>query len=221
MNYRKQGLRALGLSILAALGLMAFTATAAQASGTFLVAGLSGSWTAEATGKGENILESYLQVLKLNLKLACHQISVTNAKISNAGHGTGTISFSSCLVTDNAGNEVDCTLHEPINANVLALVVLHNSKPYILFSPTGANFAVVKSLGEFCTLPKEAAVTGSVVVSISNPDGDDVTKLISTKNMLSLFTADKLFYGAHEGHLVADAEVALSGIHEGLKWGAA
>ncbi len=221
MNYR-QGLKALGLSLLAALGLMALTASGAQASGTFLIEGLSPPWQAEVTGQGENILESYLQVLKLNVKLGCHVVQAAGS-INNVGHGHGLLYFTECLATDSEGNVGECEFLEPLEARVLILVILHSdSKPYMLFSPlVGSVLLAIKEHNLFCPFLLDGGITGSVVASISNPNGDDVTKLISSKNMLLLFPADKLFFGAHEVHLSADGLVSLAGKLSGLKWGAA
>lgn len=219
MKYRR-AIKAFGLSIFAVLGLMAFAAGGAQASGTFLIQNLAAPWTASAVGEGENLLESYRQILKLNIKIKCHS-AIGAGSIKNTGHGHITINLFECLATDNSLDPVECSFHEPIQTQALVLVVLHGVNPYVLFSPLdGLTFAIVKTLGEFCTLPKEVAVKGSIVASISNPGGDDVTKLISTKNMLSLFTSDKLFYGAHEMHLVADGIIRLAGQHNGHAWGA-
>ncbi len=227
MNYQR-GLKALGLSILAALGLMVTTAGGAQASGTFLIQGLAPPWTHLITGAGENNLDSYLLILKLNVKISCHAVSLTGT-IKNTGHGHVSFKLSSCLVTDSASESVGCTLAEPIEFRYLVLAILHNSKPYLLFSPLdGLAGGTIKASGEFCTLPKEATIKGSFVTWISNPDGDDVTKLISTKaippaqkpTMLELFPGDALMYGSHVMHLIFDANVALAGPGEGRAWGA-
>jgi hypothetical protein len=225
MNYRKQGLKALGLSFVAALGLMAFTAAGAQASGSFLIAGLGAFTNVPITGVAENTLTSRLLILKLNLEIFCHAGKVTNGSISSNGHGSATIVFEGCLAQGVSGTTglltgSACTMERNIEAKVLALVVLHNTKPYILFSPAeGEAFALV--LEHTCPLPEHALIKGSVVASIANPDIDEVKKLISTKGMLTLFTADKLFYGANEAHLEADAIVELTGSpHGGLAFGA-
>jgi len=225
MNYRKQGLRALGLSILAALGLMAFTAAGAQASGTFLVQGLTGEWTATITGEEDNPLgnENKFLILNLNVEFYCHDATATGS-IKPNGHGTGTITFSDCfahgVTSGGALTGEPCELENSIVAKVLALVILHNSKPYVLFSPQeGETFATLNT--EPCPIPS-ASVKGFAVVSISNPDGDDVTKLISSKGSTTLFSSAQhhLLYGKNEGHLDADANIRLAGSHVNLPWGA-
>ncbi len=228
MNYRRQGLRALGLSILAVLGMMAFTATAAQAGGgEWLIETSSGVKTTlknlsgleSITGEQEGLFNR-LYILKLNLLVKCKKTVVSEAHIvsSPLGHGKATISFSTCEVTDLSLNPVACTLQEPIVTKVLALLVKHNGAGYILFSPqVGLKFALVKSSGEFCTLPKEAEVKGHVVAEIKVKD--EVNNLISTKLTLTLFPNHTLEYGAHVAHLEADALISLNDVHKGKKWG--
>jgi hypothetical protein len=224
MNHGKQGLKVLGVSLLAALGLMAFGAGGAQASGSFLIEGLSGLWEATVTGEGENLLEggSRVRVLGLNAEVFCHAGTATG-KITAHGHGHATLNFTNCLVSGTNNDATGtlkgavCTLEENLVAKVLTLVILHNSKPYLLFTPLdGLTFMEIS--GEPC-LPT-AAYKGSQVASISNPDGDDVTKLISTKGMASLFPTHTLKYGVNSAHLTVDATVKLAGAHTGLAWGA-
>jgi hypothetical protein len=225
MNYGKQGLKVLGLSLLAALGLMAFGVSGASASGSFLIEGLGAPWEATITGAGENLLESRFIVLPLNIEIFCHLATATGT-IKNTGHGHATLTFSECLTVGIDSNVVHtlkgsvCTLEENIIAKVLALVFLHtNGAPYILLSPLdGLTFAEVG--GEPC-IPG-AKIKGSQVLSISNSGGDDVTKLISTKiaNYSTLFPSDSLKYGINAATLTADANVSLSGAHVGRKWGA-
>jgi len=216
MSYARRGLRALGVSILAALGLMAVTAGGAQ--GDFLVE----NGTAPIAGALENPLESNFRILGLNIEFFCHG-GTASGSVELIGHGHATLELTECLVqgVNSAGELVGepCALENNIVAKTLVSLILHNEKPYLLFSPLeGEVFAMVS--GEPCPIP-DSTVKGSVVASISNPDGDDVTKLISTKGNLSLFTSGKLFYGKNEAHMSADATVELTGAFKGVKWGAA
>jgi hypothetical protein len=148
-------------------------------------------------------------------------VATGTGKISTHGHGHATLTFSNCLAsgTNNDGTlkGSTCELEGNLVAKVLALVILHNSKPYLLFTPLdGLTFLSIE--GEPC-IPS-ASFKGSQVASISNPDGDDVVKLISTKGMASLFPTHTLKYGNNPAHLTVDAKVQLAGAHIGLKWGA-
>jgi hypothetical protein len=212
MNYKKQGLKALGLSFVAALGLMAFTAAGAQASGTVTVQGLSPPFTTPIAGTIENALHanSRLLILKLNLEISCHKGKAAG-HLSNAGHGHAEIIFEHCLAKGVGQSEAEaCLMENNIVAKVLALVILHGeaNKPFIRFSPLeGESFALV--LEHTCPIPEHALIKGSVVAEIVDPELKVGSKLITTKGMLSLFTGDKLFYGANEAHLDADALVSL------------
>jgi len=231
MSYGKRGLKALMLSILAALGLMAFTAVGAQAQ-SFLVQDLTAPWSdVPISGTADDPLtnKNRLWILGLNIEIYCHGGSASG-KINSNGHGHGHLLFTSCFAhgVNSSGELVGepCKLDHHVLAEVLVLVILHsNGKPYILFEPLmvpGENplnetFATLNT--EPCPIPS-APVKGSVVASISNPDADSVTKLLSTKGNLTLFSFDKLFYGKNEAHLDADANVALAGTHVGDTFGA-
>jgi len=226
MSYARRGLRALGVSILAALGLMAVTAGGAQASGTFLIAGLAAPWSnVPIVGEADAPLanQNRFWILNLNIEVYCHEAAV-GGTISSNGHGHAEIKFTTCLVHPvNSSGELilePCQLDSSILGKTLVLVILHNSKPYLLFSPLEGKFLFHLTDTEPCPVPV-AGFSGSIVATVSNPDGDDVTKLISTKGTLALFTTDKLFYGKNEVHLDADFYISLSGGHQGLKWGAA
>ena len=127
MNYRKHGLKALGLSLLSLLGLMAFAAGGAQASGLLLVEGLSGSFTVGITGKEHNSLTGSLLVLGLNMEIFCHQAPASGL-LQESGSGSTTISFDNCLVQGVTGSDVltgaVCEIPN-ITATANALVILH------------------------------------------------------------------------------------------------
>ena len=244
MNYRKPGLRALGLAFLAVLGLMAFAASGAQGSGKVLVLRADGGllpipFTVGITGEAEKALEGSRLILGLNMEIFCHATSVTNGSLTSSGHATATLLLETCLaqgVSSGTLSGATCTIPN-IVAKVLALIILHSGntkltldgsggaehklpkigEPYILFTPEdGLTFAKVLNHTE-CALPEIANVKGCVVAKVSTI-GDQVTHLITTKGMLELFGC-KLNYGANEAHLNFDALVSLTGVHAGLKWG--
>lgn len=234
MNYKRQGLRAFGLSILAALGLMVFMAPGAQAGGgEWLILTTNGLKTLKElnpqlesiTGEQEGT-ENLLQILGLNVRLYCDDGAVSSAHIVPLGHAKATLLFSECYLTDGSGNlNHTCLVHD-ITANVLGLLIKHPTasghQRWVLFSPlTGLTFATPVFLDH---LDEECSVTafeikGHVVASISTGSGSHALEpLISTKNTLTLFS-DKLQFGAQEAHLKADALVKLSGTHAGREWG--
>ena len=241
MNYRKQGLKALGLSFLAVLGFMALAASGAQASGKVLVSGLTAPFTVGVTGSADDATTNdRLWVLGLNLEISCPKASVSSGLLTNAGHGSATIVFSECKSqgVNAAGALIGAScapIPTTIEAKVLALIILHSGSnalttaqhgtgtgsPYALFTPLdGLTFSTVKNENEECLMPEVATVKGCVVASVTT--GDKVTHLIDTRNMLSLFGCE-LKYGNNVAHIEADANVQLAnsshGNHGGLSWG--
>ena len=137
MNYRKHGLKALGLSLFAVLGLMAFAAAGVQASGLVLVlkadkvGSLVKPFTVGIKGKEHNALavDSKLLVLGLNYEIFCHKAGVTGT-LTSSGSGSATITFEGCLAqglvagTDTLTGAV-CELPN-IVAKTKYLIILHS-----------------------------------------------------------------------------------------------
>ena len=138
MNYRKHGLKALGLSLFAILGLMAFAAAGVQASGLVLVlnalknGSLPKPFTVALTGKEHNALatNSRLLILGLNFEIFCHTAVVSNGIITDKGSGHATITFQTCLAqglvvgTDTLTGAI-CEIPD-IVASTKYLVILHS-----------------------------------------------------------------------------------------------
>lgn len=229
MNYRRHGLKALGLSILAALGLMTFMVAGAQAGGgEWLVLDKDGTaltlkelnpQSASITLTQEGIGRVY--ILKLNVLQKCETVTTSNAHIVPLGHGKATITFSKCYYTDlKLVKSPSCGVKD-YTINVLILLIKHNGAGYLLFSPlTGLTFAALLNTGEECTLPHEWEFKGHFVAKIeASPKQHLVTQLISTKGMLELFPTDTVTYGSHVTHFEFDGLVQLTGTHQGLSWG--
>jgi len=247
MNYRKQGLKALGLSLLAVLGLMAFAASGAQASGKVLVEGLTPPFTVGITGGTDALTSDRLWILNLNMELACPETTVTEGLLTSVGHMSATVKFGNCTVqgTTAAGALIGSSCVPNPNSvtfKVLALVILHegntkltldglggeehklpkNGLPYLLFTPPdGLTFLTVTNSDEECLLPESATVKGCFVAKF-HTTGDQAVHLIDTRGMLSLFGCE-LRYGSNVAHLEGDKLLELTnsahGNHKGLKWG--
>ncbi len=237
MNYRKHGVKALCLTILAALGLMAFTTTGAQASGTFLIQEpKGGSWTEETFAGAMDALKTKLTVLNLNLELFC-QSGWTYGTIKPNGHGHLETRLEQCYVSGiNGAGELqggNCQLEEsPIYFKALILVILHRpnlalaakagneDKAFLLFTPLdGLTFLKILNHSE-CVIPETTSIKGSFVGKIVG-DSHEAFKLIETNGMLTLFPTHKLLFGTSEAHFDFFALLSLSGVNELKKWGAA
>jgi len=191
----KHMLRALGLSLLAALGLMAFTAAGAQAEALKGVAGKIKVLGVDAVGPitvlGEQEKLGTLLVPGLKFEIVCEKVDVLEGKIISGakGEGLAELLYLEC-VTWNLGLTVKlpCELLEDaspfaagsILAKVKLLVVLHEvsagvSDTYILATADnekeeGALASILYSTPSECPLPKLTEVKGSVVFKVTLGD---------------------------------------------------
>jgi len=96
----KHMLRALGLSLLATLGLMAFTAAGAQAealkgvAGRILIGGVDATTGTIIEGSQENA--GTLLIPALNTEIVCQKIKVVTGKVIGKGEGLGEILYEEC-----------------------------------------------------------------------------------------------------------------------------
>ncbi len=210
----------LALALCSMLGMMAFGFAGAQAQ-EFKI---EGKTFKELGIKSESIngsLEGFLKllILKLNVIIECTGGTVENITMLPLGEGHGKLTSAECKALDHEGNELPCTSHSPITAGGRALLISHNGKIYGLLEPeSGTTFMVKKWLGEFCTLPQEANLKGSVVGEIGQ--SDLLTHLINAEpGTLALFPSSTLFYGSHVIHVTGSVTAALTGVNAGKKWG--
>lgn len=241
MRHSKHVLRAFGLSLLAALSLMAVIAAGAQAenlagtAGVFKILGTTVEGAAEETATGETVENSVLIVLGLNTEIKCTAIDVTEGKIKASGDANVIILFLGCEAYAISTGELlaNCKTVGPepeklsgdIKVEALVLVLLHNSVTYIKAEPkTGATrFARIK-FEAGCSLTNPIDVTGSAIFNVtqtevkepvlSNP-GDTT----AGKELQSLLQA-ALSYGVNEAFVKGTAKVKLTGAKTGCTWGA-
>jgi prepilin-type processing-associated H-X9-DG protein len=233
IKMRKHALKTLGLSLLAALGLMAVVAGSAQAAGEVKVAG-STSLATGATFSGVQEGLGTLLVPAINFRIVCHSGKVLSATVLSGPLGTalGTVKFEECLAQDESGNPLnDCVIEEgkTITAKGSLQVLLHNNDSYILatgdLGPEN-EFAVVKieqpSLCPIGTLTMR--VKGTLGFKVLAGDltlgGAEVEKiLIDTSQAIQSLLGDTVKFGANTAFLDGSAEVSLTGAHVGMKWG--
>lgn len=120
MRNARRGLKALGLSILAALGLMVFGAGAQAQEWLIGSKTLKELSITSETITGQQIGVGRLNILKLNLLIKCSTTVVSNSDILPLGHGKGTISFSGCQATDLKLTDSGCIFAEPMVVTFLA-----------------------------------------------------------------------------------------------------
>lgn len=174
-----------------ALGLMAFTAVAAQAA-----VQKDGDWLIGATGKTKAIAATQtltgsidvlgkLLVAKKDLSLDCPKVKVKSGSISplsgTESKGAGELLFEECTALSiETGAELPCHVLLPggagegklhVTANASFVVVLDHAvtpvEAYVLAS--GAPFATVLFTDiapKFCPLPEEVVIKGSVLLEL-------------------------------------------------------
>jgi len=185
MNYRKQGLRALGLSFVAVLGLMAFMASGAQANFQYLL-----TVNGVIDDVPDNLptvsahSEGVLLVPGKNLEIKCPTVesdpSAPVLLLASSTVAHGHLIFSGCktFTISPLTEQTKCKPWSPgqvkesgiILAGGLAELVLHptpNSKSYVLFKPLVVGgvtqpFTTIE-LPETCALAETSKVTGSLV----------------------------------------------------------
>jgi len=176
MNYRKQGLKAFGLSFVAVLGLMAFMAVGAQGAFLYLEGGVTKTLAVESEPTISAHTPGILLVEKKNLKLECKKVeSDPTAKVKLLANSTvahGHLIFKECESWTISPNTLQgkCTPKSTgaaageILAGGLAELVLHPaSNTMVLFKPlTGKPFATIE-FPETCALFEAANVTGSLL----------------------------------------------------------
>jgi hypothetical protein len=235
MRNGKHVLRALGLSFLAALGLMAFMAVGAQAS----VWDVNGTLVSEALLpqvdgklKGEGLLLTVTGEGKNHIIIHCKALSVTAGNL-HLKDATATLQYdnSTCLTLLNGVNQPNCSHTEGIiilPVKALILTILHTDKKVYLLAepqPGQTNFTQIH-YGPKCALPL-VSIKGNVAFECE--DGNlverscevaAVKQLIRPALSQSLF-GDELIYGANKATLEGEAEVFLKGgNHAGLPFNA-
>jgi hypothetical protein len=197
--------RALGLSLLAALSVMAFTAVSAQAGG-FLVNGAK--LLAKIVGEQEGL--GTLLVPGRNLKLVCHEGEILpGSEIISYTEALGKVLFKNCLAFDTAGNPLPCTptVHET-TAKVLPILHKNGSgvnEPYVLFEPDPTLFTIVLFTGGSCPLPEENPVNGTVVAKVDN--NNTTEPLLLFDETIQLLIGDELKFGGFKSYIDGAAKI--------------
>jgi hypothetical protein len=230
MSFRKHGLKVLGLSVMAALGLMSFSASFAHA--TWLENGAAITGLKNATGEVD--LLGVLEVPALSVEIDCATFSVKKGEIlgsseatePNVGHlellyekcdayGTsptlGPDNNGKCEIYETSANRTALTNEGNILAKALALVVTHNGKQYVLVKNISAQI-----FSRECTaLPNGLTVTGDVTLDLHEGGGTNRIKQLATVANLTLFP-NQLKYGINPAFLLGSVWVSLA---SGNPWG--
>jgi hypothetical protein len=236
MSHRKRGLKALGLSFLAALGLMAFMAAGAQANWLVLSAGTQLESNENVTVKTHEDLEFKLLVAAQALEILCLTVESDGLKLKGlSALAEGAVNFRKCktwqVVKGVNTEQKGCVPNEPILAGGKGKVVLHNSLNWALLEPTavGGAFTTIVFNPATCALAEENEVTGSLLSECGHLTGgafvaEDCATLALTHLLRAAanqaLLSDGLFFGANGAVLDGIAAASLAGPNESdAVWG--
>ncbi len=227
MRSNKLRIRAFGLTVMAALGLVAFTAVAAQAEnltdggkeGLFQILGSSALVTgATLTGKSEG----HIRILEpsRNLTILCGTLDFLEGKFLNDKEALVKILYLECvpLVFGEETEKIaGCNLvGGDITTTLLALAKKHEGKPYILLEGDPTTIGTIEyESGKGCPLPLKSTIVGSVVGEVKTVG---VTQLVQFNETIQKLFQDKINYGTNELILDASLVLELTGAHVGCSW---
>jgi hypothetical protein len=239
----KHGIKILGLSLLAAVSMMAVTVAAAQAGEyrveghTFTVHGIASESVEGTIGHG------ILLVPGLSLEILCTG-GTFSGTVLLGGVAHAQALYNGCVVVGNK----NCVIYENkmddelflnsghIVASSLSEVILHNGEHYLKVS--GAPFGIIyfgnQAGKKLCTLPLENEISGSTAFLLPNALSNLINQLIhplttADEELLNLNAKKEglnlglqLFYGKElallDGGIISDAH--LTGALKGKTWGA-
>lgn len=240
---RKHVLKSFSLALLAAISLVAFAASSAQAVDQIKILGsaaLAKGLTLAISQEGKGLLV----VPALSIEIVCNKAS-GSATIAESGDGTGavvpsgsaTILYEECndvfainakqelgeLLPCHVINEAKPTPLLHVEAKGTAKVVLNAAKEGYLLAE-GAPFATIKFLsGTSCPLPLKTEIKGQAVFKITLGVGSEEKEALVESNeaiQKALGTGDKLLYGTNEAFVKGSAKLETSGAeHLGCTWG--
>jgi hypothetical protein len=234
MKHRKHGARLLGLLAVAALGAMAFAASAQAVNPGFLVGGKP----ALAATFGAEIDPDSMLVPALNFQLSCTAFTVDEGVINTTTDAKAVFLYSGCTILDSTTKaEIPCEVVEPIKSEALILPAeLTDGTPAVLFEKLKELIKLTKAgdLTKPCILPEDNTVTGEVCFKIKDGTNDTVAPLIeapatcknrSTLEGLNTEVAppsgfvDLLKYSGQDVDLHGATLLKLTGAHAGLTLG--
>jgi hypothetical protein len=241
MTLGKHGIRALGLSLLAAIGLMAVGAAGASGeTGRLLILNEGKTVLSEldATFGAEVDLLSVLHAPAINLEIHCTSFTVNEGKYlvsDHVGHIklliTGCALYQLSPLTALSGCEVYETaldrthLKNPGNiiAEALLLILKHNgasgSQVVIRAEPPASlNNAFAHLFFRNCPTGSSALVSGGLTLRAHDDSGTHLIKHLF-EEASGNFKLDQLKYGSNDANILGGTWVFLTGEHVGREWG--
>jgi len=244
MKNRKRHGALLGLLATAALGVLAFAASAQALTPQFVYKNTSGTEVAVllATIAANQLGTGTLSIPGLNVEINCTGFTVqAGSEINTATDAKGKLLYEGCTALEELaplGELTGCELvsnHEGdnkhhITAEALILPTELNDGSYAILAEK-IEAAVLTKPGLGCILPKTTKIVGELCIKIANNETTEV-ELISSRTIQGLCkerttlegtegsgVKDKLLFGAQEAFVTASADVKLTGAHNGYSLG--
>ena len=227
MRHGKHGLRAFGVVIVAALGLMAFMAAGAQANWLYL----EGSTNVEIAANEKVKVTTHREfnlLLSNGIEIKCAAITDEDLLlVGKSSEATGELLFSACHTFLKGVAESACDpIGQPIEAPVKAQLILSSSKNFILVEPISGMFWTIE-FGLKCALIETDDVTGSLVMECGLLSGGSFFGEDCANHQVShllqqaraeAFNVDQLKFGELKASLDGIAAIELAGAHPNHSW---
>jgi hypothetical protein len=159
------------------------------------------------------------------VEVACTGAQFLNAKLGAEGTvSSGNVTnFTGCVTKLNGVVTASCSPKTPgqpkgtvVSEPLVGLMVLHEGKTLVKFTPVTGTTFVKFEFGEECSLGEVVPVTGTSTVEDGNGEfGVELVAHLVRQGPLSSLT----FCGT-PAVVVGSAMLSLAGAHEGLKWSA-
>jgi len=225
MNQPKLWQKRLGLTLVAALGVLALLAASSAQAAEWRIEGKKIESSESVTGAAH--VASNLLVPAQNLEILCSEHTIEVGAILTNGTAVGQLALSNCKTLVKKVLSPGCKPEEPIIVGGVATPTLHNGLTYIFLTPkAGSPFGLMRFNPAKCALPEEIEVVGSAVTECLNPSNlatgakrceeESVTHLAQIAPT-SLFPKNVIFFGANPVTFDGIAEVKLGGANAGKK----
>ncbi len=227
MNLKMHGLKVLGIALITALGLMAFTAAGAQATGEWKIGGQTmtalGITEESFTGNLGTGIKRLFLIKSLNIEIKCSAWQALNALIRGHGHLKLRDLLKICKVFADEGEEPELSAcgvkstgkaaGEIETVEIEGEVILSEGTNYVLTKPAVAGpFATIEITGAACAEKGSYPLTGTVVYAL----GTEAKELFITP--VKEFTGDGLKFGENKAFMGGAALLQLTGAKTGAAW---
>lgn len=221
MDNRKRLPRMLGAGLVVMLCLVAFGASSAQAEGEWRINGAKLTGEEELVGLVADTVEHLFLVPSLNLIIHCNSELWEGVVLLASGESHGTHRYDGCRSTSGGKEQAKCNPGS-IEFKFKSLLLLHNTKTYVLFEPLkGESFGEIK-IPENCSLAETSKVRGSYVMECVEPASCETEVIVRQMALAStaLFPSDVMKFGANALTMDGREITELNGVNIDKPWSA-